>query len=42
MLFLGNVFAFHGWDAPFSLIIFVLLQQNKKNKRTRFQGDVVL
>ena len=27
---------------PFSPIIFVFLQQNFKNKRTRFQGDVVL
>ncbi len=42
MLFLGNVFAFHGWNAPFSPIIFVLLQHYFKNKRTRFQGDVVI
>ena len=38
----GNYFLFKGKVFPFSPIIFVFLQQNFKNKRTRFQGDVVL
>ena len=38
----GNYFLFKGKVFPFSPIIFVLLQQNLKNRRTRFQGDVVL
>ena len=38
----GNYFLFKGKVFPFSPIIFVLLQHYFKNKRTRFQGDVVL
>ena len=38
----GNYFLLKGKVFPFSPIIFVLLQQNLKNRRTRFQGDVVL
>ena len=38
----GNYFFFKRKVFPFSPIIFVFLQQNFKNKRTRFQGDVVL
>ena len=39
---IGNYFFLKGKNFPFSPIIFVLLQQNFKNKRTRFLGDVVL
>ena len=39
---IGNYFFFKRKVFPFSPIIFVFLQQNLKNKRTRFQGDVVL
>ena len=39
---IGNYFFLKGKNFPFSPIIFVLLQQNLKNRRTRFQGDVVL
>jgi hypothetical protein len=38
----GNYFFFKRKVFPFSPIIFVFLQQNFKNKRTRFQEDVVL
>ena len=38
----GNYFFFKRKVFPFSPIIFVFLQQNFKNKRTRFLGDVVL
>lgn len=39
---IGNYFFLKGKNFPFSPIIFVLLQHYFKNKRTRFQGDVVL
>lgn len=39
---IGNYFLFKRKVLPFSPIIFVLLQHYFKNKRTRFQGDVVL
>ena len=38
----GNYFFFKRKVFPFSPIIFVLLQHYFKNRRTRFQGDVVL
>ena len=38
----GNYFFFKRKVFPFSPIIFVLLQHCFKNRRTRFQGDVVL
>ena len=38
----GNYFLFKRKVFPFSPIIFVLLQHYFKNRRTRFQGDVVL
>ena len=38
----GNYFLFKGKVFPFSPIIFVLLQHYFENRRTRFQGDVVL
>ena len=38
----GNYFLLKGKVFPFSPIIFVLLQHYFKNRRTRFQGDVVL
>lgn len=41
-LSVGNYFFFKRKVFPFSPIIFVFLQQNFKNKRTRFLGDVVL
>ena len=39
---IGNYFLFKRKVFPFSPIIFVLLQHYFKNRRTRFQGDVVL
>ena len=39
---IGNYFFFKRKVFPFSPIIFVLLQHYFKNRRTRFQGDVVL
>lgn len=39
---IGNYFFLKGKNFPFSPIIFVLLQHYFKNRRTRFQGDVVL
>ena len=39
---IGNYFLFKKKVFSFSPIIFVLLQHYFKNKRTRFQGDVVL
>ena len=38
----GNYFLLKGKVFPFSPIIFVLLQHYFENRRTRFQGDVVL
>lgn len=38
----GNYFFFKRKVFPFSPIIFVLLQHYFFNRRTRFQGDVVL
>ena len=38
----GNYFLFKGKVFPFSPIILVFLQQIFLNRRTRFQGDVVL
>lgn len=38
----SNYFFFKRKDFPCSPIIFVLLQHYLKNRRTRFQGDVVL
>ena len=38
----GNYFFFKRKVFPFSPIIFVLLQHYFLNRRTRFQGDVVL
>ena len=39
---IGNYFLFNKKVFPFSPIIFVLLQHYFENRRTRFQGDVVL
>ena len=38
----GNYFFFKRKVFPFSPIIFILLQHYFENRRTRFQGDVVL